>query len=345
MTPTTRATRTSRFRAFTLIELLVVISLISILLAIAVPAFSSLMASNERAMADAKLKLAASLGRDAAVRAGRGNDGAVAFFHAPGGRVRAVPFVKVGVIEDMDAVNNPVERDVFIQVSTFEPIELPRGWSVRGYTPPNATDMQWYERTVNSGDTDKGNWVFPETHYYDPQDEDGGDERQTFLLRFDAVDGTASVPKSRDALLLDPSTSRTLRDVEPFRTFNPERAASHLAHVRAILQLPPSDVRRRELLGNESPDTVLARQVTQIALYDESRLAGALKVKIDRNTGTIYKSGGDYPEHVTGYVRDNLVDWIEGRKLAGEPADKLADKQARIYFVERYSGSLREMFP
>lgn len=341
MTPTPRA---SRLHAFTLIELLVVISLISILLAVAVPAFSSLMASNERAMADSKLKLAASLGRDAAVRAGRGNDGAVAFFHAPGGRVRAVPFVKVGVIEDEDADGDPVERDIFIPVSTFEPIELPRGWSVRGYAPPNATDEQWYEDTVGTGVSNEGNWVFPETHYYDPKASDGGDKRQTFLLRFDAVDGTASVPKSRDALLLDPSTSRTLRDAEPFRTFNPERAASHLAHVRAILQLPPSDNRRRELLGNESPDTVLARQVTQIALYDESRLAGALKIKLDRTTGTIYKAS-DRPELVAVVIRDNLVDWIEGRKLDGEPADKLADKQARIYFVERYSGSLREMFP
>lgn len=330
--------------AFTLIELLVVISLISILLAIAVPAFSSLMASNERAMADSKLKLAATLGRDAAVRAGRGNDGAVAFFHAPGGRVRAVPFIKVGVIEDEDSLGNPVERDVFIQVSTFESIELPRGWSVRGYAPPNTADGQWYDMTVLADDRNKGNWVFPETHYYDPTDLDGGDMRQTFLLRFDAVDGTASVPKSRDALLLDPSTSRTLRDSAPFSTFNPERAASHLAHVRAILELPSSDTRRRELLGDESPDTVLARQVTQIALYDESRLAGALKVKIDRTTGTIYKSS-EIPELVTGVTRDNLVDWIEGRNLDSDPADKLADKQARIYFVERYSGSLREMFP
>ncbi len=75
---------------------------------------------------------------------------------------------------------------------------------------------------------------------------------------------------------------------------------------------------------NDSPDTVLARQVTQIALYEESRLAGALKVKIDRDTGTIYKSS-DIPEYVTGYERTKLIDWIEGRKLAGEPADKLAD--------------------
>ncbi len=331
-------------RAFTLIELLVVVSLLSILLAVAVPAFSSLMASNERAMADSKLKLAATLGRDAAVRAGRGNDGAVAFFHAPGGRVRAVPYIKVGVLEDLDDAGDPIERDIFIPVSTFEPIELPRGWSVRGYAPPSTVDEQWYEDTVLSGDRDEGNWVFPETNYYDPTDANGGDRRQTFLLRFDAVDGTASVPKARDALLLDPSTSRKLRESGVFSTYNPERAASYLAHVRAILELPPSDPDRRTLLGNDSPDTVLARQVTQIALYEESRLAGALKVKIDRDTGTIYKSS-DIPEHVTGYDRTKLIDWIEGRKLAGEPADKLADKQARIYFVERYSGSLREMFP
>ncbi|MBX3316317.1 MAG: prepilin-type N-terminal cleavage/methylation domain-containing protein [Phycisphaeraceae bacterium] len=345
MTRPTRDAGTPRLeRSFTLIELLVVVSLLSILLAVAVPAFSSLLESNERALADSKLKIAASLGRDAAVRSGRGSDGAVAFFYAPGGRLRAVPFVKVGVIEDEDPSGNPIERDVFVQVDTFEAIEFPRGWSVRGYAPAYSTDEQWYERTVLASDRNKGNWVFPETHLYDPRDTNGGDERQTFLIRFDAVDGTASVPKARDALLLDPSTSRRLRDSAPFSTFNIERASSHLAYVRSILQLPPSDSRRRELLGDVSPDTVLARQVTQVVLYDETRLAGALRVRLDRDTQTIYRSG-TRPELVAGVTRADIMNWLEGRNVSSDGPTKQPDKAARVYFVERYSGSLREMFP
>lgn len=339
-----RKSRTSLAHAFTLIELLVVVSLLSILLAVAIPAFSGLIKSNERAMADSKLKLAATLGRDAAVRAGRGRDGAVAFFFSPGGRVRAVPFVQVGVIEDEDDAGNPVERDIFVQVEKFESIELPRGWSVRGYAPPNTADEQWYDRTILPGDRDEGNWVFPETAFYDASDTNDGGDRQTFFVRFDAGDGTASVPKSRDALLFDPSTSRSLRERTPFSTFNVSRASSHLAYVRSVLELPPSDTRRRELLGDESPDTVLARQVTQLALYDESELAGALRVRLDRTTATIYQSDED-PKLVASVSPRDLVNWIEGRNVASDAPGKPADKASRVYFVERYSGSLREMFP
>ena len=336
-----------RRSAFTLIELLVVISLLTILLAIAVPAFSGLLYSNERAMADSKLKIAATLGRDAAVRAGRGSDGAVAFFFDSGGRVRAVPFVKAGEITDLDDDGNPVVRDVFIKVDLFEAIELPKNWSVRGYTPPNTIDEQWYEDTYGTAAADQGNWVFPETAFYDNQDPDGGDRRQTFFIRYDAGSGTASVPKSRDALLLDPSPSRTLRTSGLFDTYNIERFGSHRAYVQQVLQLT-SDAQKRTLLGDSSPDTVLARQVTQVTLYDEQRLASALKTRVDRTTGSLYKPG-DVPELVAspvGSVIDEINRWIESPDSADvDPGDQKPEQDARVYFVERYSGSLREMYP
>lgn len=332
--------------AFTLIELLVVISLLTILLAIAVPAFSGLMYSSERSMADSKIKIAATLGRDAAVRAGRGNDGAVAFFFEPGGRVRAVPFVKVGVLNDLNDAGNVVQRDVFVKVDLFESIEMPRNWSVRGYATPNSIDEDWYNDTYPTGERDQGNWVFPETAFFDPQEPDDEGFRQTFMIRFDAGSGTASVPTSRDAILFDPSPSRTLRTSGAFATYNVERFSSHRAYVQHVLQLT-HDGNKRELLGDRSPDTVLARQVTQVTVYDEQRLAGKLKVRLDRATGSLYKAG-ERPEFVDGpsTLIQDINDWIESPDSATVASgDQKPEQEAKVYFVERYSGSLREMFP
>ncbi len=345
MRPT--SSNAARRRGFTLIELLVVISLLTILLAIAVPAFSGLLYSNERAMADSKLKIAATMGRDAAVRAGRGSDGAVAFFFDAGGRVRAVPFVKAGEITDLDDSGNPVVRDVFIKVDVFEAIEMPRNWSVRGYAGSNTIDDQWYgDYTYSSADWSEGSWVFPETGFFDTKDADGGDRRQTFFIRYDAGSGTASVPTARDALLLDPSPSRTLRTSGLFATYNIERFVSHRAYVQQVLRLT-SDASKQTLLGDSSPDTVLARQVTQIALYDEQRLAGAMKTRTDRATNSLYKAG-DRPEFVAAPVSliTEVNRWIESPDSATTtPGEQKPAQDARVYFVERYSGSLREMYP
>lgn len=332
---------------FTLIELLVVISLLTILLAIAVPAFSGLLYSSERSMADSKIKIAATLGRDAAVRAGRGDDGAVAFFFEPGGRARAVPFVKVGVLNDLNDAGDVVQRDVFVKVDLFESIEMPRNWSVRGYATPNSIDDDWYNDTYTGATVrEQGNWVFPETGFFDPQDDDDQGYRQTFLIRFDAGSGTASVPTSRDALLLDPSPSRTLRTTGVFATYNVEKFSSHRAYVQQVLQLT-NDNDKRALLGDRSPDTVLARQVTQVCVYDEQRLAGKLKVRLDRATGSLYKAG-ERPEFVDAPATliQDINEWIESPDSeVVATGDQKPEQEAKVYFVERYSGSLREMFP
>lgn len=339
------APRTMQRPAFTLIELLVVISLLTILLAVAVPAFSGLIYSNERAQADSKLKIAATLGRDAAVRASRTDDGAVAFFFEPGGRVRAVAYTRVASLNDLDSSGDPVERDIFVQVGMFEPIELPRNWSVRGYATPNTISDDWYEDTYPTSVRDRGHWVFPETGFYNPKVGNDGEKRQTFMIRFDGGTGLASPAKARDALLLAPSTSRSLRESGVFSTYNIDRAQDHETYVRRILATATLS-EQRQLLGDRSVDTVLARQVGQVALYDEGRLAGALKARLDRVTGSLYQNT-DEPRLVTapGDILGNISAWIEGRKLPGDPADKEPDREARIYFTERYSGSLREMFP
>lgn len=341
-----RCTRRRR-AAFSLIELLVVVSLIAILLAIAVPAFASLLYSNERAQADSKLKLAVTMGRDAAVRESRGTDGAVAFTFDPGGRVRIVPLVRVGSILDQ-AGSNQVERDVFTPLPNFEAVEMPRNWSVRGYAPANTMDPYWYETTYTGSQT-QGNWVFPETGFYDRADSSSGVNRQTFMVRFDAGSGTASVSKARDGLIVDPSPSRELRASGPFSIYDLTRAATLDSYVRRVMNLPASQAAtRRELLGDSSPDTILARQVTQLALYDENRLAAALRLRTDRVTGTIYQNE-DSPRFVTGGTGStvsNINAWIEGRYTPpGSPSDFEPEAEARVYSVERYSGSLREVFP
>lgn len=334
--------------AFSLIELLVVVALIAILLTIAVPAFASLLYSNERAQADSKLKLAVTMGRDAAVRESRGADGAVAFTFDPGGRIRIVPLVRVGAILDGSGASQ-VERDIFTPIAAFEAVELPQNWSVRGYAPPNSMDADWYETTYTPANRTTGNWVFPESGFYERDEVAGGVNRQTFMVRFDAGAGTASASKARDGLIVDPSPSRELRGKAAFATYDLTRAATLDSYVRRVLNLPASDaVTRRQLLGDTSPDTILARQVGQLALYDENRLAGALRLRTDRVTGTLYQNEEE-PTFVsggTGSIVANINAWIEGRYTPpGASGDFEPETEARVYTVERYSGSLRELFP
>ena len=152
-------------RAFTMIELLVVMAIATIMLLIAVPAFNSLAYSTRRASAENSLKGGLRTARMIAIEAGEGRDVAAVFTHEAGGRITIVPAVFVG--ELLDQINGELKRvEMFAPVSGVDAVQLPPGWSVRAYAPPNSIDgttesAGWY----NSGNypASQGNWVFPET--------------------------------------------------------------------------------------------------------------------------------------------------------------------------------------
>ena len=145
--------------AFTLTELLVVISLIVLLLAIAVPAFSSMLYNNDRSLAENQFKIAMATARDQAIRS-EGGDTAAVFLYQPGGKLRIVTCVSVAVLEDEPdsaiinipqlppIVPGPHKREIFVPISIVNPIDLPRGWTIRAYVPPQAIDTgRWFSRT------------------------------------------------------------------------------------------------------------------------------------------------------------------------------------------------------
>ncbi|MFN0132137.1 MAG: type II secretion system protein, partial [Phycisphaerales bacterium] len=158
-------------RAFTLVELLVVIAIFVLLLAIAVPAFSNMLYSSEQSLADNALRSALTAARDAAARNGPEQDAAAVFTFEPDGRLSVLTCVRAGVIEDVPPLGAraTVTREVFVPLAGFLPIQMPRGWMVRGYAPPNSVDDGWYEDTyLNTGPlvVRSGNWVFPETGFF-----------------------------------------------------------------------------------------------------------------------------------------------------------------------------------
>lgn len=316
----------SRHRAFTITELLVVISLFAILLAVAVPSFSTLIQQSEESLADGALRTGLAAGRDAAVRSDSG-DGAAVFFYEPGGRTRIVPCVQVGTITDVRegrpvTSTNPadfISRDIFAPLAVVKPVELPRGWMVRALvspgriqasaSPPTAsTDLTtgWYEpipgkRTYQDPDN-KANWVFPETGFYDYTKGDAGRNRQTFMVRFARGTGQVLPADQKPVVVLDPVPAQNFRREGVWAEFPIEKAQDLGAYARRMTgawaggstlgsTLDQQNARRRQLIGDTATDTVLAGPVTALALYQEKRLAAGIRASgLNRATGTLYGS-------------------------------------------------------
>jgi len=365
-----------RRQAFTLIEMLVVIIIITAILLIAVPSFQSMLNSSEAALADSMLKSGMRAGKDAAIRSTGDQDSAVVFAYAPGGRLTMGIFVKVAEFNDEDGSGNVIRRDVFVPTGINEPVQLPRGWMVRGYSPPSGSSepssvnglqdpsMEWYETTAGRPmDYRDGNWVFPETDFYNHRVWDDGRNRQTFMVRFQAGTGTMKVGAGVPSLVLSPGPNAPWRTSGVFSIYRADQTDDAARFVMRIINAPLSGgpmvltaVQRRELLGWESSDTILAKPVSQLALYQEAQLASGLGVRVDRTTGSIYQpfipGTSASPELVTradfaNFSRD-INRWITGdtnldgvhRAVSG--SGQIEDSPAaRIFTIDRYTGALQ----
>ncbi len=341
-------------RSFTLTELIIVMAVIVLLLSISIPAFSALLDSSNRSLAETRLRVAIALGREAALRSDHG-DGAVVFFFEPGGRCYAAAYEMVGTIPD-ESDGTPVPRDVFVPVRELEPVSLPQGWMVRALAPPRAagqsnSDSPWYDRDNGHRDRyadDDRNWVFPETAFFDPTKSNEGRKRQTFMVRFRQGTGALALGETREALILAPSPSTAFRNAEPFKSHNFLAAQDPRATVRGLLERqrisPSLDVTR--LLGDMASDTVLARTVPQLVLYKERELAATFRLQPDRFTGSLYRDK-QTPEYVRqpGFLvePEELNAWLEGD--SNKDGVWTADDQAlaRSFVVQRYGGGLQEV--
>jgi len=332
-------------RGYTLPEVIAVVVIITVLISISVPAFTSLQRSAGASRADTLVRLGASAAQDAALNAGAGRDGAVVFLFDPGGRIRIVAGTQAGVLRPEE---DRVPRAVFVADPSIETIELPTGMLVRGLAPANSmrtptgadsTDDDaygWYSR--DRYDVDRTNWVLPESGFLDtgslPADE--GHKRQSFMLRFEGGTGRASVDTGHQALFFDPLAETEFRTANPWdrEGFRPDLRVNHRSLVVRALNDPAlSDADRELLVGDESPDTVLTRQVPLIGLYSVRDLASAVGdlappgfPGVDQRSGSLYR-GTD----LDGGAFDPALADAVNRRIGSV---------ASLFTVERYSGRL-----
>ncbi len=356
-----------RRRAFTLVELLVVITIFVLLLAIAVPSFSSLIYSSERAQAENQFVTGLTQARSAALTSESSGDTAAVFFFDNNGRLRIVTCVAVGSIPDGTNVDGgPLMRDVFVPLANYPAVQLPRGWSVRGFAPVGAvdtgSDSGWYNQGKGSNrelSATTGNWVFPETAYFDPTRGAEGDNRQTFMIRFQGGTGVLRSDVTTPAVVLDFSPSTSFRTGSPWSEYRFDSTDRPEVLVRRAVARAAADPTFRtgslpKILGDLATDTVLTRAVSELALYDEKELAGAVGARgLNKATNSLY--GGTKANTVPTYPRIDqslfgssfnasqlpqlINDWILGVGEQTKPSD------VRLYTIDRYSGQAREVLP
>ena len=198
----------------------------------------------------------------------------------------------------------------------------------------------WYDDARY--DPDDANWVFPETDFYDRTVGNDGEQRQTFIVRFTAVTGEISTD-DRQVILWDPSPDISFRNSGIFseRTLRPDRNPDQRRIARGILLgLRDSGTltaaQREQLIGDIATDTVLARPVRQLAMYDVRSLASEVRrgpgippgfSGVDKGTGCLYRSppAGNAPEPLYDAA-------AKVNQVIGEVAD--------FYLVDRYSGQV-----
>lgn len=340
-------------------EMLVVMGIVALLIAVTVPSFSAIMASQNRTLAFNKLGGAMAAARDLAARSSVGVDSAAVFFYEPGGRTRIVTCIKVGEIADRVYGSNTETqiREVFVPSPLAEPVELPPGWMIRGYAPAGWVAVSgspgdvWYETTIDAGQRVQRNWLFPESGFYD-HDSFGVDgvDRQTFLIRFEGGSGRHMGGASQAVLVVDIRPS--LKNRVPFSQTVPMLTdVSDLVRTTKQL-LARTDVSqtriRDEYFGDWSTDTVMSKPVPVIALYKETDLAAGIGERVDRGTGSLYVSPATtritdpvLPAALQGGGYETINAWFDGVDSSGKPIDR----EARYFRIDRYSGRLVEMIP
>jgi prepilin-type N-terminal cleavage/methylation domain-containing protein len=372
-------TRAAARRAFTLIELLIVVVILVMIIAVSLPAFAAMLRGSDETLAQARLTSAVRMGRDAAIAQTGDADVAIVFTYPPGGRLTALACVRVGAFNE--TINGVVRRrELFCPIDTLEPVQLPLGWMVRGFAAPNSIDPtngEWYEGQRYGGTVNRGDWVFPETGFFNRESTAPADgrSRQSFMLRFAAGTGQFKGVGAAPVIVVLPRTSSAGRaTTEPYRSyrFDTSQDLRRMA-LRAItnparLNSGPgggtllTEAQRRQLLGDESTDTVLVGAVSQISLYREQDLARAVGAAIDRATGSIYRgpaAGGAWsPEFVAvqglseRQIGQRISQWIEGDanfdgqikpaflSSGSESGDR---SDAKLYVIDRSSGDLRRV--
>lgn len=350
----TRERHPTRRSGFTLIELLGVMTIIIIIVGISVPAFNGMLGSARASLADGSLRSAMVQARDAAMQSIDGGDAAAVFFYEPGGEISIVVCTEVGSLPGVDANGRRVMRDVFVADPTYEIQVLPPFFHVNGLVRANqieASDDErlggWYATSRYAGD--QVNWVFPETGFFDPAEDEyeQGVKRHTFFVRFEARTGELEL-SGNEALIYAHSVDLD-RTRDPFNgpndagTFRPDRKSDHKRMIRQLLNMPDvggfSANDRQRLLGDISTDSVLARPVREIALYDLKELVKELRAErvvaftgIDRGTRSLYRSpprNGD----MTPDIDPALVDAV----------NRLLPRVAEIFSIDRYSGTARRL--
>jgi len=347
-------------RAFTIVEIIVVLTIISILIVLAVPALMSMISTQEESLAEIRLRVGINIARDAALAGGPGEDTAAVFTYDPQGPVRIVPVVRAGTFIDSPGTS-PQQFELFVPIDTVEPVTLPSGWTIRAWAPQSAFGGSWYggdteEANVRYPD-DQANWVFPESGFYNHTRADDGENRQTFMVRFQGGSGQLVGETTKPVLVLLPRPSNVRRDGID-RSLWPNRQSDFRRYAQRLLKDPGvSASDRSTLIGPLSSDVVLTRAVQLLALTDEQALADGLGVRRDRFSGSLYQVPENQllpdivlsPQFVsgmgtTGATRVNR--WIEGYRdlLPGggeqDPPADLERTGLKLFTFDRYGGSL-----
>lgn len=375
--------------AFTITELLVVIVIFVLIVGIAIPAFKSMIESSERALAENQLRVGLSSARNAAIQ-NASSDAAAVFFFEPGGRLSIVPCISVGFLGDRElngataTGRTNASREVFVPLATGTPVQLPKNWLIRAYTPANTVsgadvDPQtgnangWYDSLSLGGGpgsdpSSNGHWIFPETNFFNPAAaniETRGWQRQTFMVRFKNGTGELDASNRTLCLVIDPIAAEGFRTGAPYSQFRLDQAADLASAVRRLLEsktLSAADQNDRlKVLGDTSIDSVLARPVTELSVYNERSLTAGLASALqyrgsNRVTGTIYadpaqSDGPELDSTLFGSggadllsVNDAIGRWIEGRLREGNAAGgELIETDSRIFTLQRYLGQVQEL--